>query len=313
MLWITWRQTRIQILLTFGLLAVLGGWILINGLGSAGLPAGPGPVSSREQAEINVLLQDHTGALLSTLNYIVVVPVLVGVFWGAPLLAREYEAGTYRFAWTQSIPRVRWVLVKLGSLGSLVVLAGLVLGAMTTWWSSRFPGHMSVDRFNSGTMFGLSGVAPAGWWLFAFCVGVAAGALIRRTVPALAVTAAVVIAVMIGLMGFARDHYAEPILVDDEHAEITRSAEAARSESVLLGPDGAANAVMDQNSLAAGLCPDSKDDAMKCLRYNGYRFGTEYQPADRYWRFQWTETGVLALGAIGAVTFAVRRTSRRPV
>lgn len=312
MLWITWRQTRIQILLTFGFLAALGGWILINGLGSVGLPAGPGPVSSREQAEINVLLQDHTGALLSTLNYVVVVPVLIGVFWGAPLLAREYEAGTYRFAWTQSIPRARWLLVKLGSLGLLVVLSGLALGAMTTWWSSRFPGHMSVHRFNSGTMFGLSGVAPAGWWLFAFCVGVAAGALMRRTVPALAVTAAVVIAVMSGLMGVARDHYAEPMVADGQSAELTRSRDAVRTEPVLLGPDGATNDA-DVNSLAAGLCPQSQDDAMKCLQDNGYRSVTEYQPADRYWRFQWTETGVLALGAIGAVAFAVRRTSRRPV
>ena len=44
-------------------------------------------------------------------------PLLVGLFWGAPVLAREFERGTHRLAWTQSVPRRAWLVVKLGVLG----------------------------------------------------------------------------------------------------------------------------------------------------------------------------------------------------
>jgi len=30
-------------------------------------------------------------------------PALIGMFWGAPLIAREFETGTFRLAWTQDV------------------------------------------------------------------------------------------------------------------------------------------------------------------------------------------------------------------
>ena len=46
-----------------------------------------------------------------------VVPAVIGIFWGAPMIAREIEAGTYRLVWTQSITRTRWLVSKLGVAG----------------------------------------------------------------------------------------------------------------------------------------------------------------------------------------------------
>ena len=64
------------------------------------------------------------------------VPALIGIFWGAPLVARELEAGTFRLAWTQSVTRTRWLAVKIALVGLASVLAAGLLSLLVTWWSS---------------------------------------------------------------------------------------------------------------------------------------------------------------------------------
>jgi hypothetical protein len=117
---------------------------------------------------------------------LLVLPVLFGMFWGAPLVARELETGTFRLAWTQSVTRERWLAVRLG-VGALTSMAvtGL-LSLILTWWFSP------IDRVQLNpldpSMFGVRGIAPVGYAAFAFMLGVAAGVLLRRTVPAMALT-----------------------------------------------------------------------------------------------------------------------------
>ena len=60
---------------------------------------------------------------------VIVVPGVVGIFWGAPLVSRELETGTYRLVWTQSVTRVRWIAVKLGVVG----LASMVAAGLLAW------------------------------------------------------------------------------------------------------------------------------------------------------------------------------------
>ena len=113
-------------------------------------------------------------------------PALLGMFWGAPLVARELETGTFRLAWTQSVTRKRWLAVRLciGVLASMAI--GGLLSLILTWWFSP------IDRVQLNpldqSVFGVRGIVPAGYAAFAFALGVAAGALLRRTVPAMAVT-----------------------------------------------------------------------------------------------------------------------------
>src|SRR5437868_3037253 len=114
-----------------------------------------------------------------------IAPALVGAFWGAPLLSREYEWGTNRLVWTQSVSVRRWLAVKLGLSAALAVVAGLMPFAVMALF---YPTMLGTDAFASIGRFHLLGIAPAVWWLFAFMVGAAAGALLRRTLPAMAVT-----------------------------------------------------------------------------------------------------------------------------
>ncbi|RSN65023.1 ABC transporter permease [Amycolatopsis sp. WAC 04182] len=262
MLWLTYRQHRMQLLITAGLLVAVGIVLLVNGNAAADSPA---PAK---------LFAD----LYQYLSWLQVVPVAIGVFWGAPLVAAEFERGTTKLAWTQSISRFHWLGVKLGLLAVLATLGGLAFGAMMQRWVAVFPTDRGdtdfTSRFDNPVLFAMTGVAPGAWWLFGFVLGTAAGALIRKTLPAIAVTIAVSVGLMIGVSN-VRDHYAEPRLVALGTEPVGRVVEMIRD--------------------AAG-----EITALKIL------------PADWYWRFQWTEaailTGVSLLLAVAA-TFAIRRRS----
>src|SRR5207245_7294121 len=114
-------------------------------------------------------------------------PVLLGTFLGAPLVARELEGGTHRLAWTQGISRRRWLLLGLAVVLSISVVASAVLSAAVSWaltpWLALEQGIGNPGRFSSGT-FDAVGVVPVAYAVFALALGVAGGALLRRTVLA---------------------------------------------------------------------------------------------------------------------------------
>ncbi len=122
-------------------------------------------------------------------------PALLGMFWGAPLIARELESGTYRLAWTQGVTRSRWVLTKLAVVGGASMVAAGLMSWMLTWWASPCR-HAQRQSFRF-VIFDSSYIAPIGYAAFAFALGVAAGVLWRRTVPAMATTLVVFIAVRV--------------------------------------------------------------------------------------------------------------------
>jgi hypothetical protein len=113
---------------------------------------------------------------------VMVVPGILGIFWGAPLVAREFEAGTYRLAWTQSVTPTRWLAVKLGVVGLASMAVAGVLSLMVTWWASPLD-RAAMSRFAT---FDQRDLVPIGYAVLAFVLGVTAGVLIRRTVPAMA-------------------------------------------------------------------------------------------------------------------------------
>ena len=117
-------------------------------------------------------------------------PALIGIFWGAPLVARELETGTFRLAWTQSVTRTRWLAVKLGVVGLASMAVAGLLSLMVTWWSSP------IDRVNASIVRLVRSARhrPVGYAAFAFVLGVTAGVLIRRTLPAMATTLAAFVA-----------------------------------------------------------------------------------------------------------------------
>ena len=63
-----------------------------------------------------------------------VVPALIGAFVGAPVLAREFETGTFRYAWTQGFGRWRWTLAKLVPLAVVVTAAAGAFSVLFSWY-----------------------------------------------------------------------------------------------------------------------------------------------------------------------------------
>ena len=291
MVWLTWRQHRAQALVTAGFLVVLGAVLLAHGLSAAG--------------QSGDALEASFRSLYLYVSWLPVLPLIVGLFWGAPLLARELERGTHRLAWTQSVSRRRWLATKLGLLGAAVTVAGLALGAMISAWVEVFEGVRNANRFNDAALFGNTGVAAGAWWLFAFAVGTAAGGLLRRTVPAFAVTIAVFVVAMFCTF-MVREDYAEPVRVmaDDVDTSLNITGSGSVSPS---GVEVPGDRVVPECASAG------RDDYLDCVDAAGYQSVLYYQPADRYWRFQWTETGLLVLLSVLLAGPVVYRVARRPV
>jgi ABC-type transport system involved in multi-copper enzyme maturation permease subunit len=246
------------------------------------------------------------------------VPGLLGMFWGAPLVARELETGTFRLAWTQGVTRTRWLAAKLAIAGVAAIAAGELFTLMVNWWSSPIHKAAGYTAFTSGSFH--SGVAPAGYAAFAFALGVTAGLLIRRTLPAMAVTLALFTAVIIAFPIWVRPHLIPPARTtsalslasvavtgySNGHLLLTTNTATGRPgawviSSQVTTPDGRA-----ASSEPAGPCGASSaracNDYIESLHL---RQTVTYQPASRYWAFQWIETAIyLALAlALARVCF----------
>lgn len=270
MVWLTWRQHRMQVLVTCALLALAAVLLLADAL----------PID--------------------VVKMVPMAPVLIGLFWGVPLLVKEYERGTHKVVWTQTVTRRRWLLVKFGMLGAAVALVGLAVGAVVTAFSANQAEPYRFSSFGSD-LFGATGIAPAGWFLFLFALGATAGAFLRRMLPAMAVTIAVFAALVVGAF-LGRPYYAEPELA-------VETGVPATALTVSHGWMNSAGAMVDMNdtgALCAGLEP------VGCLEEKGYdRYYTYYHPESRYWRFQLTETAILVLGAVALASVTAYRTVRR--
>lgn len=304
MVWLIWRQHRAQALITAGLLGALGVVLLVFGLGNADVAA---QLASDREA-LDRAMQERFYRLADLFFWLPLAPAAIGLFWGAPLLGREFERGTHQLAWTQSVPVHRWLAMKLGVLAAAVVLAGLALGAMVSAWLSTFDGTRYGARFSTRVMFMLTGVVPAAWWLFAFMTGVAAGAVFRRTRPAMAATLAIVLATMTLMSGFSvRDHYAPPERIELAYP-FSFSPEDVASDSLMLGGGliDASGRPLSESEIAIALCNKSEP----CTPPPGVRLVVYYHPPSRYWRFQWTETALLLIATLALAAVAITRTAR---
>lgn len=139
------------------------------------------------------------------------VPLLAGLFWGAPMVAHELAAGTNQFAWTQSITRRRWLAIRAGWLLLAAALLAGAISAMVTWWMGP-DRALNADAFKV-FRFDITGIVPVGYAIFAMALGLCAGALLRRTLPALAVTLAGFAGIREPFALLLRPHYMTPVTV----------------------------------------------------------------------------------------------------
>jgi hypothetical protein len=213
MLWLTWRQFRTQAAVVFGVLAAVAIVLAVTGPHLVHLyDTTVKPCASHDDCGTETGLFTAHDRLLQQLTQVVLVaPALIGMFWGAPLVARELEHNTFRLAWTQSVSRTRWLAIKLGLVGAASMVVAGLLSLMVSWWSSPFD-RIIASPF-APSYYDRRDLVPIGYAAFAFALGVTAGVLIRRTLPAMAATLVGFVAVRAAVFAWIRPRLMTPLTV----------------------------------------------------------------------------------------------------
>lgn len=345
MTWLTWRQFRAAalamsalVIAAFITLVLTGPHIAhlytVSHLGRCGLP---GDCATDRNAFFNAIKTDGSAPVIyfAGIAVLYLVPALLGLFWGAPLAARETETGTLRLAWTQSVTRRRWLTVKLSvGVTGAVVLAAMLSWAVT-WWSSpidkaaQLPGDTGTalpNHFNP-VVFGARGVVPVAIAVFGFLLGVTSGLLLRRTLPALAATLVILVAVQTAVPMAVRQNYAAPDratvpLVVDSRPGLELSAQGTtfdvRMPVNLPGAWVTSVSLVDATGTpfhgpAPQACQDvtgSPDACFTAINALHLRQAAMYQPGNRFGRFQGEEAALYAVMSVALAGLCFRRVRR---
>ena len=237
-------------------------------------------------------------------------PLIVGAFVGAPLIAGEVESGTYRFAWTQGVGRTRLLLVSLAMLALIVTLVAVVLGLLLGGW---YVHPYAVINPGVGSQW-QAGLFTTTWWmtpvwtLFALALGTFVGALVKRTVAAIAATAFIVDGVLIGvsqllprILDLGAVASSRILLGDFPVGAINMDgsrgvgpAGSYLARGWFTGPGGkvlgahAAKKVRD-HLISLYMTKDGANDphaATRWLTLHHYTYWLAYQPGDHFWILQ---------------------------
>jgi hypothetical protein len=297
MIWVLWRQHRAQAAIAAAAVLAFAVPVLITGrrLSDALIACRSGNSCGG--------LFDGYQAMTTLVNITVAVPLLIAVFWGATVICREVEAGTTALVWAQSITRRRWLWSKLVALFVFTLVSSAAVAGLVTWWSNTHNAQVE-SRFNS-LQFDIQGISPIGYALFASAVGLLAGVLWRRSLPAMATTIGVFVAVRIGVENYLRPHFMAPVV---RSVPMRAGDGGVPAGSWVISKDVTLHGHVVSGPISAPTgCGGSatRESMNACLDANGFRFRTVYQPAGRFWGFQWVEFGIFAGVSVLLVAAAV--------
>ncbi len=307
MTWLLWRQHRAQAavagiaLAAYAILLWITGVHMANDLHSALASCQANGTCD----DLNLFSGD--GAIIDLVNLSVAVPLLMGLFWGVTTIGREIDSGTHLLVWMQSVRRRDWLRGKIALLLAAAALWGAGVAAIVTWWSGTL-NTLNGDRFDPGK-FDVQGIMPVAYALFGVSLGLAAGAVLRRVLPALAVTVGAFVAVRLIITTYVRPYYETAVNLLQPFSK----GQAIPSGSWQLSRDIVQNGQTVSGKLdfpAECLRPATRQASDACLSQHGFASVVKYQPASRYWTFQWIEAGIfVALAAIlvAVAVIAVRR------
>jgi hypothetical protein len=330
MTWWAWRQVRLParllaaVVAAFALLLAWTGPQLADQFAADGLRACSSGLESTGMRTCGDLERDLLGrfSILGAVGgLLTVLPAAVGMLWGAPLLAREYEAGTHRLAWTQSVTRTRWLATRLAVIGAVAVAATAVSSLAFTWWSTS---RDQLDSRITPGVFEQRGIVPVAYVAFALALGTAVGSVVRRVVPAATVTLLLAVLALFGAKQ-GREHLLDPVelryptytFFADEPAGRIGADRGWVLSNRTLDRDGnvisPAGELSDQR--AAELCgvslPDlTKADLDACGRRLGLVDVALVHPADRFWALQAAESALFTAAAVGLVALSFRQVRR---
>jgi len=321
MIWVTWRQHRSALVGVTAFLGVLAVWVWRAGLGlhhAYAAAAACHPASSLACSDLVSRFNGMDGFLAPGWA-LQAVPALIGAFAGAPVLARELETGTFRYAWTQSFGRWRWTLAKLVLLVVVVTAAAGALSVLQAWYYQPYFGagnqnlNLSEASPLAGGLFDLRGITFAAWTLAALAIGALAGTLIRRVVPAIAATLAIYAGLAIAAGMYLRPHYLTPLVIKNNFPPAsaqmlsrwwTRGGQPVSQSVASQVLQGAPSQVAGKGGVPQAL------GSVQYLSRHGFTQWISYQPASRFWPLQWIEGGwLLALSVllIAVTVWLVRR------
>jgi hypothetical protein len=312
MIWLTWRQHRGELAIAALFAAAFGAFAVWSGFaahaaytddGIAACLADPTAACGTTVTRFVDRYNDTDNGLIALL--LLLLPPVAGMFVGAPLLAREFEGGTWQLAWTQSTPRLRWLAAKLSLVIAGTAVVAAAVSGIYSWWHApfdRITARFDIVPFEFGIpVFTAHAV-------FAVAAGALAGTLIRRSVPAMAVTLVVYIAVAFPIATQLRSHYMEPLTASDVERSAGNPFDTWGDWILTDGfvdPSGRYVSVEEVET--------SRPVEVSFETYvesEDLQLSTRYHPASRYWRFQLTEAAIfLGLAAIllAAVVVQIRR------
>ena len=332
MIWLTWRQFRTQAVVVAAGLSAFAILLLVTGphlvtlyrdSALASCHSSCGTQADDFLTTVNSVAPYHLVYLLGAL-LIILLPAVIGLFWGAPLIARELESGTFRLAWNQSVTRERWLAVKLGVVGLASMAAAGLLSLILGWWASPIDQAATIqpvggfeNRFFP-VVFGTRGIAPIGYAAFAFVLGVLVGLMIRRTIPAMGVTLAVIAAVQIVFPLWIRPHLITPVrnvstvTVGNIQGLGVNPGNQQIQNVMVAAPDVPGTWIISNQvttasgSTSLGTVPQACQGPLasgpqacfSALAQKNLKSVVTYEPPDRYWTFQWLELGIFLTVAV---------------
>jgi hypothetical protein len=345
MIQFTLRQARAQNVVAAAAIAVVAviaavtGPHLVRLYGAAVASCGPAGACTAALAGQDGTLRLWLGIL------VVMVPAVLGMFWGAPLVARELETGTFRLAWTQSMTRTRWLAVRLAVIGLASMAVTGLLSLIVTWWASPLD-RAGMNQFAS---FDERDIVPIGYAAFAFALGVAAGALIRRTLPAMLTTLVAFIAVRVTFRTWVRPELISPVIRSlalspgstgygqQGFLPLAQLSSPALEPAPPDLPNAWTTSVGIVNSRGGGLTagelaricpglgkgrqgggpatkapPQVVNQLQDCVARVGATFHevVSYQPSSRYWPLQWYELAIFLAAAAALAALSIWRIHR---
>lgn len=316
MIWFAWRQLRTPAIV---IAVVLVAFAMIYGVTGPGLVhwfdtvVRPCKTNNDCNSVTRIFMEkDQLSQDIGKMLYYL--PVLLGMFWGVPLVARELETGTFRLTWTQSVPRRRWFVTRAAMVvfGSLTATG--LLSLMVTWWSSPFD---TVKHYAFGT-FDQRDVVSIGYVVFAVTLGIAAGAILRRTIPAMGATLVIFVAVRYFVTEWIRPRLESAVQFTTKFQGAVTPGGPSLSPHIGPGPQpgdwvlsntvvNAAGRSVPQlalNSIQHCDHQAANDAFFKCIDSFHLRSIWAYQPAGRYWLFQWEEMSLFVALAVMLSAFS---------
>ena len=301
LIWVAWRQHRTALMVFVMLISLVA--IGIAATGFALHPAGQRVFSAAPNSPWHLF--DATDTLLRIV--LPLIPVLAGMFLGAPLIAREIETGTTRFIWAQGAGRTRWLIATVVPTAVVLAALAIALGLEFRWWETPF----EFPRAWRPDLFGLNPLPYTGWFAFGISLGVFLGTAIRRTVPAMAATLACYLPLLYGVMSRRFFAYLPPL---HRPMQTTFTTGGGYGYSMSWGPHSGPG--LDILSSALGW-PDGRlltsselNHTATWFRLHHIQVWLTYQPGSRFFLFEWIEFGwLVALSAIliGVTVVLVRR------